>query len=133
MQTKGQKSSVGIERKGSSSRQTFIRGDRLSRRSTFLSLARQGKRFQNRIFIAYAAKNDLNRCRLGITVTRKVGKAVTRNRIKRLAREYFRQNRHIFSDDWDISLIAKRASADIANAGMFQSLENIFDQIAAHS
>jgi ribonuclease P protein component len=60
-----------------------------------------------------------------------VGKAATRNRIKRLAREYFRQNRHIFKEHWDISLIAKRQSAGIANVAMFQSLENIFDQIAA--
>jgi ribonuclease P protein component len=61
-----------------------------------------------------------------------VGKAATRNRIKRLAREYFRQNRHIFTEHWDISLIAKRQSAGISNGAMFQSLENIFDQIAAH-
>jgi ribonuclease P protein component len=123
---------VGNERQGSLSRQTYTRGDRLKRRSTFLRLAKQGKRFQNRIFIAYATKNDHNRCRLGITVTKKVGKAATRNRIKRLAREYFRKNRHIFTEHWDISLIAKRQGAGISNVAMFQSLENIFDQIAAH-
>jgi ribonuclease P protein component len=123
---------VGKEQQGSSSRQTFTKGDRLKRRSTFLRLAKSGKRFQNRNFIAYAIKNDFNCCRLGMTVTRKVGKAATRNRIKRLAREYFRQNRHIFKERWDISLIAKRQSADISSEKIFTSLENIFDQIATY-
>jgi ribonuclease P protein component len=113
-------------------RNTFTKDDRLLKRSDFLFLASRGKRFHNRKFIAYFCKNDLNRCRLGLTVTRKVGNAVKRNRIKRLAREYFRQNRHIFRDHWDISLIAKRESANIANKALLSDLENIFVRIASY-
>ena len=111
---------------------TFAKDDRLLKRSDFLQLSKSGKRLQNRFFIAFIHKNDLNRCRLGITVTRKVGKAVRRNRIKRIAREYFRQNRHIFRDHWDISLIAKRESVDISNKALFSALENIFVRIASY-
>jgi ribonuclease P protein component len=61
-----------------------------------------------------------------------VGKAAKRNRIKRLAREFFRLNRHIFREHWDINLIAKRQSLDIPNKITVSSLENIFVRIAKY-
>ena len=124
--------SVGQDLKVSLLRKTFTKDDRLLQRSDFLRLSNSGKRIQNRQFLAFICKNDLKRCRLGITVTRKVGKAVKRNRIKRLAREYFRQNRHIFRDFWDISLIAKRESANISSKALLSALENIFVRIASY-
>lgn len=49
--------------------------------------------------------------RLGVTVTRKVGHAVVRNRIKRLVREAFRRERHLFDDGYDMVWVAKRTAA----------------------
>jgi ribonuclease P protein component len=115
-----------------SKRNAFTKDDRLLKRSDFLRLSRNGKRIQNRYFIVYISKNDIQRCRLGVTVTRKVGKAVARNRIKRLAREYFRQNRHLIKDHWDISLIAKRESIEVPNHTLLSALENIFVRIASY-
>jgi ribonuclease P protein component len=113
-------------------RKTFTKDDRLLKRSDFQRLYRSGKRIQNRLVIVYVSGNDLSRCRLGLTVTRKVGKAVARNRIKRIAREYFRQNRHIFKDYWDISLIAKRECIEVTNQALLSALENIFVRIASY-
>lgn len=118
--------------KVSSSRKTYTKSDRLIQRSDFIRLSKEGKRFKNRHFIACFGKNNLCCCRLGITVTRKVGKAVKRNRIKRLAREFFRQNRHIFREHWDVNLIAKRESVDLPNNIILSSLENIFVRIASY-
>jgi ribonuclease P protein component len=115
-----------------SKRKTFTKDDRLLKRSDFQRLSKSGKRIQNRYFIVYISRNDLQRCRLGLTVTRKVGNAVARNRIKRLAREYFRQNRHIIKDYWDISLIAKRECIEVTNKALLSALENIFVRIASH-
>ena len=115
-----------------SKRKTFTKDDRLLKRSDFLRVFKYGKRIQNRYFIVYLSRNDLKRCRLGLTVTRKVGKAVTRNLIKRLAREYFRQNRHIIKDYWDISLIAKRECIEVTNKVLLSALENIFVRIASY-
>jgi ribonuclease P protein component len=115
-----------------SKRKTFTKDDRLLKRSDFQRLSKSGKRIQNRYFIVYISRNDIQRCRLGLTVTRKVGNAVARNRIKRLAREYFRQNRHIIKDYWDISLIAKRECIEVTNKALLSALENIFVRIASH-
>ena len=52
-------------------------------------------------------RRDGGPTRLGITVTRKVGGAVRRNRIKRLAREWFRSRSREFGS-CDLVLIAKR-------------------------
>ncbi|MGD8834655.1 MAG: ribonuclease P protein component [Desulfobacteraceae bacterium] len=120
------------ENRVSSSRNTFTKGDRLLHRSDFVRLSKDGKRFQNRYFIAYCCKNNFGRSRLGITVTRRVGKAAKRNRIKRLAREYFRQNRHIFQEYWDINIIAKKESVELPNKSTLSSLENIFARIATY-
>ena len=51
-----------------------------------------GKKFIAHCFVLYVRKNDTGSYRLGITVTKKIGPAVKRNRCKRLLREVFRLN-----------------------------------------
>lgn len=61
------------------------------RRADFLRATRQGRRFSTDYFLLYVFdRRDSGPSRLGITVTRKVGNAVRRNRIKRLVREWYR-------------------------------------------
>jgi ribonuclease P protein component len=49
--------------------------------------------------------------RLGITVSRKVGIAVERNRVKRRVREWFRRSQHGLPRDHDLVLIARAGAA----------------------
>lgn len=107
----------------------FSKADKLLQRSEFLELAAKGTKIQNYLFIAYIAKGVMDHNRLGITITKKVGNAVQRNRIKRLIREYFRQYRQSFNVFWDISLIAKRQANMASNKVIFQSLEKLFEKI----
>ncbi len=58
-----------------------------------------------RVFVL--KREDGGPTRLGITVTRKVGKAVLRNRIKRLVREWFRQRDHGMGS-CDLIVVVKR-------------------------
>jgi ribonuclease P protein component len=61
------------------------------RRADFLRATRQGRRFATEYFLLYRFdRKDSGPTRLGITVTRKLGNAVRRNRIKRLVREWYR-------------------------------------------
>ena len=81
--------------------------DRL-RRADFLRATRNGRRVDTDHFRLFVLdRGDEGATRLGITVTRKVGNAVRRNRIKRLVRVWF-QNRSHEMEACDLIVIAKR-------------------------
>ncbi len=109
---------------------SFTKADRILKRNEFIQLSKFGRKLHNDYFIAVFAPGRCGRSRLGITVTRKVGRAVTRNMIKRLVREYFRLNRHLLSGEWDINIIAKKEAADLSSEKIFGSLRNIFERIS---
>ncbi len=113
-------------------RYSFTKTDRILKRHEFIALSQKGRKVQNEQFIAIFNPNQHGRSRIGVTVTKKVGPAVKRNRIKRIVREFFRLNRHDLVGNWDINLIAKRQIADISSEQAFQSLKNIFKRISNH-
>ena len=61
--------------------------------------------------------------RLGITVTRKVGCAVVRNRIKRYVREAFRRKRGSFTPGYDMVWVAKQSAASVGYAEVVAAME----------
>lgn len=71
--------------------ETLPRRERLRRRTDFLRCYRRGRRRRAAHLILYAHPNDLGHPRLGITASRKVGKAAVRNRVKRRVREIYRR------------------------------------------
>jgi ribonuclease P protein component len=87
------------------------------------------KKIQNQYFIITFSPGRFKRTRLGITVSKKVGNAVTRNRIKRFAREYFRRNRQDIAGHWDVHLIAKKEAAGLCSKETFTALTDIFKRI----
>lgn len=90
-------------------RQSFGRRERIRKKRDYSIVYQQGVRLHSDNFIVVVHKNQSGLKRLGVTVSRKVGRAVRRNRIKRLIREFFRQNKDTFQDSQDIVIIAKRA------------------------
>ena len=75
------------------SRQGFTAADRIRKRSEYQRIYDQGRKISSRSFTLFLLENDLDRPRLGITVTRRIGGSVQRNRVKRLCREWFRKAR----------------------------------------
>jgi len=63
--------------------------------------------------------------RLGITVSRRVGGAVVRNRVKRFVREAFRQRKHMFPPGWDIVIVAKASASMIGYPQIASELQGI--------
>ena len=106
-------------------RQFFKKADRILKRKDFRQLYKNGERLYTDCFIVERQPSQCDRSRLGLTVSRKVGGAVERNRIKRLTREFFRLNRHRFFVFWDINIIAKKKAAKVSSDRVFRSLEEI--------
>ena len=107
----------------------FKKQNRILKRSEFLYISEVGKRCHSKLFIMLYVEKPQACSRLGLIVTKKVGSAVQRNRIKRLCRESFRHNRHRWSQPFDIVLIARRAAAHATNAEIRLSLEKNFNQL----
>ena len=93
--------------------QRFRRVDRLKKRYEFKRAQLSGRRIHTPHFLIVVLPNAVQNTRLGITVTKKVGTAVQRNRIKRVVREVFRRNRHLFPASHDVVFIAKRGATQI--------------------
>ena len=71
--------------------ESLSRAERLRRRSDFLRCYRRGRRRHGSLSILYSSPNEERHARLGITVSRKVGHAVVRHRVKRRIREIYRR------------------------------------------
>src|SRR5262245_28669232 len=79
--------------------------------------------------IVYAAPNDLPYSRLGLSVSRKVGGAVKRNRLRRLYREAYRLTKHAFPTGLDLVLIP-RTPDDPPLTALVNALPKLVAQVA---
>jgi ribonuclease P protein component len=103
---------------------------RLSRSAEFERVYRQGRSTANRHLVIYAFANpSAQGQRLGLSVSRKVGGAVQRNRVKRLLREAFSQTQDALRPGQDVVVVARPAAGELAEreglAGMRASLEEL--------
>ena len=88
-------------------RQTFGKVERIRKKRDYLTVYQQGVRSHSNHFTVIAHRNPSGKRRLGITVGKKVGNAVKRNRLKRLLREFFRLHKEQFPPARDIVIMAK--------------------------
>ena len=103
---------------------------RLRKRSEFLGLRDSILKFASRGILVVWKMNNLAHARLGVTVSKKVGCAVTRNRVKRFVREIFRNNRSLLPAV-DVNVIARSEAAVMDFHGLEQELLKAFRYIGA--
>ena len=89
---------------------TYPRSRRITHRREYLACYQNGKRVHSSSFLLFVRRreNDGRGLRFGTAVSKKIGKAVQRNRVKRLLREFFRHHQHVLSADVDIVVVPKR-------------------------
>jgi ribonuclease P protein component len=108
---------------------SFQKKDRILKRRDFNKLASRAKRLNGKYLILLYARGEKAHTRLGVTVTKRVGNAVTRNRLKRCCREYYRLNRNKLTGSWDINIIVKKEASGITSKELFSALQSMFDEI----
>ena len=81
----------------------------LTRRAQYLAVYKSGKAAADKLLVIKVLPNKLNALRTGFSVTKDIGKATVRNRVKRLLKENIRLL--VIKTGWDIVLIARRPVA----------------------
>jgi ribonuclease P protein component len=107
---------------GGNQSQRFPAQYRLRKRHEFLALQREGRRETVCHFTVITRHRQHPPSRLGITTSRKVGGAPTRNRIRRLVREFFRRHRVELTPPRDVLVIARPSAAGIGYADVDHEL-----------
>ncbi len=107
---------------------------RLTRQSEFDAVRHKGRWWTNSLLTLQAMANNQERNRFGYLVSKKVGKAVTRNRTKRRLKEIVRHE--ALAQGWDVVLIAKPKAAGATFAEMRRSVQDLLKRgrlVAVHS
>ncbi len=92
---------------------TFPRRNRITSKAGYSAVFKKGQRLPGRYFVCYLARQEERDCKLGMAISRKVGNAVVRNRIKRYLREFFRTNKSRFPSAIQMVVVARPAAAEL--------------------
>ena len=85
----------------------MLYSESLKKNKDFQIVYRTGKSYANRFLVMYIRKNGMNRNRLGISVSKKVGNSVVRHHLTRLIREGYRLQEEHFLCGYDIIAVVR--------------------------
>ena len=96
--------------------------DSLKNNRDFVNVYTSGRSYANKYLVIYTLKNNSDRNRLGISVSKKVGNSVVRHILKRLIKESYRLHEKMFNSGLDIVVIARKGSDACDFAGIESAL-----------
>jgi ribonuclease P protein component len=108
--------------------QAFRKTEKVTNKSSYRIIYEQGVRRSSRFFTVITCGNSIGAKRLGITVTKKTGNAVFRNRLKRLIREFFRRNKDLFPAGHDVVVMAKKNLPPLTYSETARELTELFSR-----
>lgn len=100
---------------------------RIKKNEDFQLVYQRGKSFANRQFVIYILKkSNQKNFRIGLSVSKQIGTAVVRNRVKRLIRETFHQLKEDLPNEYDFVIIARKPAAAMNFHEVKKSIIHIF-------
>ena len=97
----------------------------------FRRLYKSGKSVVTPLFVLYFRKNGRENNRLGITTSTKIGKAVQRNRCRRVLREGYRLLEPEIQPGYDFILVARSRTATVPMNAVKEMLRNVLERQGA--
>lgn len=104
----------------------FPKECRLRKKKEFEYVFSRGKRIPGEGFVCYWLPEEALGDKLGIVVSKKVGRAVKRNRIKRYVREFYRLHRPYFTRHGAIIVVARPVVSTWDHSAIDAELERLF-------
>jgi ribonuclease P protein component len=110
------------------------RRGRITRSADFDRVYRSGRSHANRLLVVHTfPRGDDEPSRLGLSVSRKVGGAVERNRVKRLIREAFADRGEALSSGQDIVVVARAGISEFIDREGLEGLTGVLDELLAEA
>lgn len=99
---------------------------RIKKNKEFQDVFQHGKSTANRQFVVYVLdKQDVEHFRIGLSVSKKIGNAVVRNRVKRLIRQFFLEHKEAVDQKKDYVIIARKPVAEMNYQEVKGSLQHV--------
>lgn len=102
-------------------KETYGPQERIKKKQEFLFLYKKGKRYKGKYFNLVYFPNNLDFSRMAVIVSKKIGNAVSRNKIKRWMRDLFRRNKGLLKDHFDILIVVKRDIQEASWSSLHES------------
>ncbi|MFB5676982.1 ribonuclease P protein component [Paenibacillus terreus] len=99
---------------------------RLRNRADFSRVYRHGKSFANHQLVVYwSRRKDVDQFRAGISVSKKIGNAVVRNRMRRLLKEIIRHHEHEIMEHVDLIFIVRKGAVTMSYKELEKSVLHV--------
>ncbi len=101
---------------------------RIKKNREFRKVYKKGKKYISSYTVLYVMPNEKDETRIGITVSKKIGNSVTRNRVKRIYREVCRLKEKEMKKGYDLVIVARKRAAEMDFWKGWKDLNNLLSK-----
>ena len=101
------------------------REETIKKKDIFNNIITTGHFIKNNYFIIYSSKNEENKINYGIAISKKVGKAYLRNRLKRQVRAIIDNNRKLFQNNYNYIIMIRKSCSSAKYVDLEKALKDL--------